>query len=120
MSWVPAAPTSEKEDLNMKLVVVVLASLTLFAAGQSVNLSDASHVGGHSQTIIDPRLESARLKGNKIIVTGRDFSDAATIFINNEPVATRSDSESPATRLFAKWWQENTIQEHSANLCREP
>src|SRR4030095_8777676 len=88
----------------MKQVVVLLVSLTVLCAGQSVgsSLSDTSLVSGDTQTIIDPRLESVRLKGNKIIVTGRDFSDAATIFINNEPVATRSDSESPATRLIAK------------------
>lgn len=88
----------------MKLVVVLLVTLTVLCAGQSVrsSLSDASSVRGATQTIIDPRLESVRLKGNKLIVTGRDFSDGATIVINNEAVVTRNDSESPTTRLIAK------------------
>lgn len=95
---------SEKEDLPMKLIVVLLVSLTVLCAGQSVrsSLSDASSVRGDTQIIIDPRLEGVRLKGNKLIVTGRDFSDGATIVINNEAVVTRNDSESPTTRLIAK------------------
>jgi hypothetical protein len=104
MSWVCDAPRSEREDLPMKLIVVLLASFTVLCAGQSVrsSLSDASSARGDTQTITAPRLESVRLKGNKIIVTGRDYSDGATIFIDNEAVVTRNDSESPTTRLIAK------------------
>ena len=88
----------------MKLIVLLLVSLTLLCAGQSVrsSLSDASPLRGDTQIIIDPRLESVRLKGNKLIATGQDFSDGATIVINNEAVVSRNDSESPTTRLIAK------------------
>jgi hypothetical protein len=104
MSWVCDAPRSEKEDLPMKLIVVLLVTLTVLCAGQSVrsSLSDASSVRGDTQTIIYPRVERVRLKGNKLIVTGQSFSDGATIVINNQEVATRNDSESPTTRLIAK------------------
>ena len=88
----------------MKSIAVVLVTFTVLCAGQSVrsSLSDSSSVRVDTQIIIDPRLDAVRLKGNKLIVTGRDFSDGATIFINNEAVATRNDSESPTTRLIAK------------------
>jgi hypothetical protein len=71
MSWVRAVPTSEREDRKIKLIVVLLVSLPLLAAGtlrqQSVSSSDASHVRGHSQTIIDPRIESFGLKGHRLL-----------------------------------------------------
>ncbi|MGH9427489.1 MAG: hypothetical protein ACRD2L_14455, partial [Terriglobia bacterium] len=88
----------------MKRIVILLVSLTVFCAGQSVRSgsSDASSVRGYAQGFSDPRLDSVRLKGDKLIVTGRDFSDGATIFINHEPVATRNDSETPTARLIAK------------------
>ena len=88
----------------MKQIVVLFVTLTVLCAGQSVrsSLSDASSVRGDTQTITDPRLESVRLKGNKLIVTGQGLSDGATIVINNEAVVSRNDSESPTTRLIAK------------------
>lgn len=87
----------------MKLIFVLLVSLAVFCAGQSVRSdpSDAASVRCDTQ-ISDPRLERIQLKGNKLIVTGQDFSDGAVIVINNEQVVTRNDSESPATRLIAK------------------
>ncbi|HTG18173.1 MAG TPA: hypothetical protein VK747_23200 [Blastocatellia bacterium] len=88
----------------MKLIVVLLGTLTVLCAGQSVrsSLSDVSSVRGDSQIIIDPDLGRVRLKGKKLIVNGRGFSDGATIVINNEAVVTRNDSESPTTKLIAK------------------
>ncbi len=88
----------------MKLIVLLLVSLTILCAGQPVrsSLSNASSLRADTQIIIDPRLESVRLKGNKLIVTGQRFSDGATIVINNEAVVSRNDSESPTTRLIAK------------------
>jgi hypothetical protein len=88
----------------MKLIVVLLGTLTVLCAGQSVrnSLSDVSSVPGDSQIIIDPELGRVRLKGKKLIVNGRDFSDGATIVINNEAVVTRNDSESPMTKVIAK------------------
>ena len=88
----------------MKLVVALLVTFTFLCAGQLVrtSVSDMSSACGNTQTIIDPRLEGVRLKGNKLIVTGRDFAGGATILINDEAVVTRNDSESPANRLIAK------------------
>lgn len=87
----------------MKLIALVLVILTVLCAGQSLTsgLPDSS-LRAYAQTVISPRLYAVRLKGKKVIVTGRDFSDGATIHINNEAVSTRNDSESPTTRLTAK------------------
>ena len=88
----------------MRSIVVAFVTLTVLCTGQSVRstTSDAFSVPGHTRIVTTPQLAQVRLKGKKLIVTGQDFLDGATIFIDNEAVATRNDSESPATRLIAK------------------
>lgn len=87
----------------MKLIVVLLVSLAVFLTGQSVRstVSGSSSPRGDTQ-ISNPVLERIHLKGNKLIVIGRDFAEGATILINDEKVTTQNDAELPTTRLVAR------------------
>jgi hypothetical protein len=63
-----------------------------------------------------PRISEARLKGNKLIVTGSDFDRDAAVFINGERQKTRNDEGSPATRLVARNAGKNIARDEIVSL----
>ena len=87
----------------MRSVVAVFVAFTVLCAVHSVKegTSEASSIHRNTQ-VKNPKLLGVRLKGNKLIVSGLDFSDGATITVNDHAVVTRNDPDSPATRLVAK------------------
>jgi hypothetical protein len=49
-----------------------------------------------------PKILNVRVKGNKLILIGENFTDGAVILVNGEPQRTRNDSDNPSTILIAK------------------
>ena len=99
----------------MKLLVVLLAFVSVVAAGQTIGSSECGSSATQSDTStakvpnlkLEPTLKSARLKGNKLIVTGENFDDGATILMgivlaDEVRINARNDPDSPTTTLIAK------------------
>ncbi|HEY3134700.1 MAG TPA: hypothetical protein VGL29_01500 [Blastocatellia bacterium] len=96
----------------MKLLAVLLAFLSVIAAGQTTGSGQSGSSVPHNQSsvgvvpyLLVPKLNGARLKGNKLIVTGQNFTEGATILtgdIAQISLNTRNDPDSPSTTLIAK------------------
>src|SRR2546422_9783354 len=99
----------------MKVLTGLLAFLSVVAVGQTRSRTQADPFATLNQTstftspnrIVEPMLTSARLKGNKLIVTGENFDQGATIFwgmvlCNEQTLGTRNDTDSPSTTLISK------------------
>ena len=94
----------------MRRVTYRLVVLALFAATQiaGVNVKASPGRSASPQPLVQPQVQqgpqitSARLKGNKLIVTGENFGDGSVILVNGEAVGTRSDPENPSGALIAK------------------
>ena len=94
----------------MRRVTYILVILALFAATQiaGVNVKASPRRSASPQPLIQPQnqqgpqITSARLKGNKLIVTGENFGDGSVILVNGEAVGTRSDPDNPSGTLIAK------------------
>jgi hypothetical protein len=94
----------------MRRVNYILVILALVAATQiaGVNVNASPGRSASPQPLIQPQVQqgpqitSARLKGNKLIVTGENFGDGSVIFVNGEAVGTRSDPDNPSGILIAK------------------
>src|SRR5436853_4643022 len=89
-----------KEVELMRRVNYRLVNLALFTAAQIATLNVQAYRAQDTQQ--SPQVTSARLKGNKLIVSGANFSEGAVIFVQGEPVGTRSDSDNPSGVLIAK------------------
>jgi hypothetical protein len=90
----------------VRFTVCLLVGLLVMAAGQiTFDLrGGAQTVNASAQIQADaaPKVMDARLKGKKLILTGENFDPGSVIVINGEPQKTKSDSDSPGTRLIAK------------------
>lgn len=90
----------------MRRANCILVILALFAAAQIAGVNVKADRGRETsaQPLAQegPQVTSARLKGNKLIVTGVNFNDGAIIFVDGEAVGTRSDPDNPGTILIAK------------------
>jgi hypothetical protein len=90
----------------MRRINCILVILALFAAAQIAGVNSKADRGqeASAQPLAQegPQVTTARLKGNKLIVSGANFSDGAVIFIDGESVGTRSDPDNPGTVLIAK------------------
>ena len=90
----------------MRRVNYILVILALFAATQIAGVNVKASPGGPAaaQPPIQqgPQVTAARLKGNKLIVTGEHFGDGSVIFVNGEAVGTRTDPDNPSGSLIAK------------------
>lgn len=94
----------------MRKVTYILVILALFAATQiaGVNVKASPGHSASPQPLIQPQAQqgpqitSARLKGNKLVVTGENFGDGSVILVNGEAVGTRSDPDNPSGILIAK------------------
>jgi len=81
---------------------------TLFIIGVllagSVLCSDAGPAVQASafQSDDSPTILNAKLKGKKLIVTGRNFAPGSVILVDGEPQKTKNDSDMPTTMLVAK------------------
>jgi hypothetical protein len=84
----------------MRRVNYILVILALFAATQIAGVNVKAYQNQEAQQ--GPQVTAARLKGNKLIVTGENFSEGAIIFVNGEAVGTRSDPDNPSGSLIAK------------------
>lgn len=84
----------------MKRLIYSLVILALFAAAQIAGANARAYRGREPQQ--GPEITAARVKGKKIVVTGVNFSQAAVIYVEGQPVATRSDPDSPSLILIAK------------------
>jgi hypothetical protein len=78
----------------------ILVILALFAATQIAGVNVKASRGQEAQQ--SPQITAARLKGNKLIVSGANFTAGAVIFVEGEPVGTRSDPSDPSGTLIAK------------------
>lgn len=85
----------------MKRLIYSLVILALFVAAQiaAVHVTVARTTGVTQQA---PQITSALVKGKKLIVTGENFSADATIIVEGQAVATRSDPDNPSVTLIAK------------------
>lgn len=81
----------------MKRTNCILVILALFAAAQIAGVNVKASVAQQG-----PQVTAARLKGNKLIVTGANFSEGAVIFIGGEAVGTHNDPDNPSGGLIAK------------------
>ena len=96
----------------MKLLASLLAFLSVVAIGQTTGSTqpDSSILQSDTSTgvvpyVLIPKFTGARLKGNKLIVTGENFTDGATIHTGDIAeiiLNTRNDPDSPTTILIAK------------------
>ena len=84
----------------MRRVNCILVILALFAAAQIAGVNVKAYQSQEAQQ--GPQVTAARLKGNKLIVSGVNFGEGAVIFVDGEAVGTRSDPDNPATVLIAK------------------
>jgi hypothetical protein len=84
----------------------ILVILALFAAAQIAGLNIKAYRGqeASAQPLAQdgPQVTTVRLKGNKLIVSGVNFSEGAVIFVDGAAVGTRSDPDNPGTVLIAK------------------
>ncbi len=90
----------------MKLIVVLLVTIidpTLIAVVQpsahSGNIKPIHEVSDASSGLV---VNSARIKGRKLIVIGDNFDEGAVVLVNGDEMKTIRDSESATTRLVAK------------------
>jgi hypothetical protein len=98
----------------MKLLAVLLGFLSVLTVGPTTGRSQSGSSTAQTGTstgvapyVLIPKFDGARLKGNKLIVTGENFTDGAAIFwglafCNEQQLNTRNDIDSPATTLISK------------------
>src|SRR4030088_2685922 len=84
----------------MRRLNYILVILALFAATQIAEVNVEADQNQEAQQ--GPQVTAARLKGNKLIVTGENFGDGSVIFVNGEAVGTRTDPDNPSGSLIAK------------------
>ncbi len=80
------------------IIGIVLLAIGTFGFNAPVSKAHASTI----QTDSAPKIFNARMKGQKLILTGENFSQGAVILVNGEPQKTRNDEDSPSTTLIAK------------------
>ncbi len=80
------------------IIGIVLLAIGIFGFNAPVSTAHASTI----QTDSAPKIFNARMKGQKLILTGENFSQGAVILVNGEPQKTRNDEDSPSTTLIAK------------------
>ena len=83
--------------MNGKLLISSRLGCALLAAAFLVTVADFS---SHAQTL--PQIQSARLEGKKLKVTGHDFAIGATILINGRQEKTKNSADNPTGELIAK------------------
>jgi hypothetical protein len=90
----------------MRRANCILVILALFAAAQIAGVNVKAYRGqeASAQPLAQegPQVSAARLKGNKLIVTGVNFNEGAVIFVDGAAVGTRSDPDNPSGSLIAK------------------
>ena len=90
----------------MRRANCILVVLALLAAAQiaGVNVKAYRGLEASTQPLVQegPQITTARLKGNKLIVSGVNFSEGAVIFVDGAAVGTRSDPDNPSGILIAK------------------
>lgn len=82
----------------MRRTNCILVILALFAAAQIAGVNVKASFTAQQ----GPQVTAARLKGNKLIVTGVNFSEGAVIFVGGEAVGTHNDPDNPSGGLIAK------------------
>jgi hypothetical protein len=107
----------------MRLSVSLLITIALICSAQIGLAFDSKASGGKLSLSAGgpapqsaPTIQSAWIKGKKLIVVGSNFSEGAEIFVNGEKQRTRNDSISPANMLIAKKAGRNVNPEEIARL----
>jgi hypothetical protein len=86
--------------MAVKSAALTIAVLSVVAAYQ-VRTADIRVVFENRTYPVIPRLLSALLKGNRLVVVGENFEGHAVILVDGRRLKTRNDLDSPSTRLIA-------------------
>ena len=90
----------------MRRANCILVILALFAAAQIAGVNVKAYRGQEASTQPlaqeGPQVTAARVKGNKLIVSGVNFSEEAVIFVDGAAVGTRTDPDNSSGSLIAK------------------
>lgn len=82
-----------------------LGPVIFYAAGLQGNNNNRS-TGDRTYTAIfspiSPKINAVRLDGKKLLVSGEDFGEGATICVNDKDQKTANDKDNPNTELIAK------------------